>query len=141
MQTDMAPEVLQNIQGSYDGKLADIWSCGVMLYVMLFGRYPFDAPPVAAAAAVAAGGTPQDIRQRQMQPLILAAKWSIPQDVPISRECFDLLQRLLVADPAKRLTMAQITHHPWFTTNLPADALKMNDDCINSPDYTGAYCR
>ena len=79
-----------------------------MLYVMLFGRYPFDAPPLPAAHAGGGGGNGQDMRTRQVTPLILAAKWAAPPDIPISPQCHDLLSHLLVPDPDKRLKMDQV---------------------------------
>jgi len=39
---------------------------------------------------------------------ILAMQWNMPSDVQISNECRDLLSKLLVANPQKRLTMQQV---------------------------------
>ncbi len=45
-----APEVMQSaFGGSYDGKLADLWSCGIVLYIMLYGRHPFMRDQVRGA--------------------------------------------------------------------------------------------
>ncbi|KAG1674284.1 hypothetical protein FOA52_013473 [Chlamydomonas sp. UWO 241] len=135
----MAPEVVfAQTTTPYDGVTADIWSCGIMLYVMLFGAYPFDTPAAAAAAAAAPAGARQhQDRQQTIMANILAMRWAIPKDAEVSPECLDLLSRLIVADPAQRLNMAQIQAHPWFLTNLPPEALNMNDTCIASADYSG----
>lgn len=124
----MAPEVIRATD-QYAGQAADIWSCGVMLYVMLFGAYPFES----AASRNAQGKARMD----SMMQRILRMEWSIPADVEVSPECRDLLCKLLVGDPRHRLTMAQIQQHPWFLTNLPPDALAMNDNFLAHTDYTG----
>eukprot|EP00798_Chlamydomonas_sp_ICE-L_P010135 gene10135-8036_t len=124
----MAPEVIKTT-GNYDGKPADIWSCGVMLYVMLFGQYPFETAQQ--------GATQGTQRVQFMMNRILAMQWSIPDGLEISSACHDLLNRMLVSDPEKRFSMKEIQQHPWFLTNLPPDALRMNDACMESTDYTG----
>ena len=110
----MAPEIIK-ATGNYDGKLADIWSCGVMLYVMLFGQYPFETQAPGGPKMEA------DRRIRSMMDRIVNMQWSVPEGVEVSAECRDLLSRMLVRDPDARATMAGIQRHPWFTANLPAE--------------------
>lgn len=44
---------------------------------------------------------------------ILAVDYNFPSSIPVSAECKDLLSKILVADPAKRYTIADIQRHPW----------------------------
>ncbi|XP_022843469.1 serine/threonine-protein kinase SRK2E-like [Olea europaea var. sylvestris] len=82
----IAPEVL--LRKEYDGKIADVWSCGVTLYVMLVGAYPFEDPE-----------EPKDFRKTIHR--ILNVQYSIPEYVNISEECRQLISRIFVADPAQ----------------------------------------
>ncbi|KAJ0097590.1 hypothetical protein Patl1_28764 [Pistacia atlantica] len=102
----IAPEVL--LKQEYDGKIADVWSCGVTLYVMLVGAYPFEDPE-----------EPRDFRKTIQR--ILSVQYAIPDVVQISQECRDLISRIFVADPATRITIPEIRNHQWFLKNLPAD--------------------
>lgn len=124
----MAPEII-NAQDKYDGKLADIWSCGVMLYIMLFGQYPFETQPK--------GQQKERVKHIMQRIATMQLDKSIPPGVDISPLCHDLLRRMLVPDPDQRITMANIQRHKWFTTNLPPEALTMNDDFLKDVDYTG----
>lgn len=102
----IAPEVLSRKE--YDGKIADVWSCGVTLYVMLVGAYPFEDPE-----------DPRNFRKTIGR--ILSVHYSIPDYVRVSQDCKHLLSRIFVADPEKRITIEEIKKHPWFLKKLPEE--------------------
>lgn len=113
----LAPEVIMTTKGStYNGKIADIWSCGVVLYVMLTGSYPFERTEDKK--------DPQRL-QRMIQ-RILSVDYKFPQRVTISAELQDLFPKILNPDPEKRITIPEILEHPWFCTNLPKGVKEMN---------------
>lgn len=118
----IAPEVL--LRQEYDGKIADVWSCGVTLYVMLFGGYPFEDP-----------NEPKDFRKTIHR--ILHVQYAIPENIQISPECRHLISRIFVGDPAQRITMDEIKKDPWFLKNLPTslmDEEKMINNQFEEPD-------
>eukprot|EP00163_Fabomonas_tropica_P027261 TRINITY_DN5198_c0_g1_i2.p1 TRINITY_DN5198_c0_g1~~TRINITY_DN5198_c0_g1_i2.p1 ORF type:complete len:441 (+),score=126.73 TRINITY_DN5198_c0_g1_i2:148-1470(+) len=93
----VAPEVL-NDQG-YEGKAADIWSCGVILYVMLAGYLPFDDPVTGVL-----------FRK------ISHADYKCPPW--FSPETQALIARILVPDPQRRITIDGIKNDPWFKVDF-----------------------
>lgn len=115
----IAPEVL--LRREYDGKIADVWSCGVTLYVMLVGAYPFEDPD-----------EPRDFRKTIQR--ILSVQYSIPEVVQISQECRELISKIFVADPAMRISMPEIRNHEWFLKNLPADLMDERGSQFEEPD-------
>lgn len=90
----VAPEVLAD--KGYDGRAADVWSMGVILYVLLAGYLPFDEPHMSALF-------------RKIQ----TAEFEYPSW--FSPEIKTLIGKILVCDPAKRLTLDAIEADPWFT--------------------------
>ncbi|KAK7309079.1 hypothetical protein RJT34_05533 [Clitoria ternatea] len=105
----IAPEVLSRKE--YDGKIADVWSCGVTLYVMLVGGYPFEDPE-----------DPKNFRKSIGR--IMSVQYSIPDYVRVSTECRHLLSRIFVANPAKRISISEIKQHIWFGKNLPREIIE-----------------
>ncbi|XP_044440233.1 serine/threonine-protein kinase SAPK10 isoform X2 [Triticum aestivum] len=115
----IAPEVFQ--QREYDGKIADVWSCGMTLYAMLVGAYPFQCPD------------DEPINFRKIIQRIQSVEYSVPDDLHISAECRDLISKIFVADPAARITVPEIRNHPWFLMNLPADDSTMSTEEAEQP--------
>ncbi|KAK8483368.1 hypothetical protein V6N13_097616 [Hibiscus sabdariffa] len=106
----IAPEVLSRKE--YDGKVADVWSCGVTLYVMLVGAYPFEDPE-----------DPRNFRKTISR--IMSAQYTIPDYVRVSADCRHLLSRIFVANPARRISIPEIKQHAWFLKNLPKELIEI----------------
>ena len=108
----IAPEVLKR-QGQYDGRAADVWSCGVTLYVMLCGRYPFEDK-----------NDPKNFRKTVKR--ILNGEYGFPSKVALSEKCRELLAGIFQVDVAKRVTMEDIKNDEWFNVNLPSELFDEN---------------
>jgi len=103
----IAPEVLQN--RGYDGSLSDIWSCGVILYMMLVGYLPFDDRNIVV-----------------LYQKIFKGDTQIPKCLSLGAQ--NLLQRILEPNPMKRITMAEIKAHEWFQKDYVPAVPFDNDD-------------
>ncbi|XP_039163199.1 SNF1-related protein kinase catalytic subunit alpha KIN10 isoform X2 [Eucalyptus grandis] len=93
-----APEVISG--KLYAGPEVDIWSCGVVLYVVLCGALPFDDESIP-----------------NLHDKIKSGVYTLPSH--LTTEARDLIARMIVVDPLKRITIPEIRQHPWFLENLP----------------------
>uniref|UniRef100_A0A8D0A0Q6 non-specific serine/threonine protein kinase n=1 Tax=Sander lucioperca TaxID=283035 RepID=A0A8D0A0Q6_SANLU len=94
-----APEVFEGKE--YEGPQLDIWSLGVVLYVLVCGSLPFDGPSLPT------------LRQR-----VTEGRFRIP--FFMSQDCENLIRKMLVVDPARRINMAQIKQHRWMLADPTA---------------------
>ncbi|KAL6239180.1 hypothetical protein BDW75DRAFT_152704 [Aspergillus navahoensis] len=98
----LPPEMLtSNPQGNFYNEKVDLWSLGVLTYEFLVGEAPFEDTPVM---------TQRRIQRGDMQ---------VPSFV--SPEAKDLIKRLLVLDPEKRISLDEIQKHPWILKHCVKD--------------------
>nr|KAJ0207850.1 hypothetical protein LSAT_V11C500236580 [Lactuca sativa] len=92
---------MQVVSGKlYAGSEVDVWSCGVILYALLCGTLPFD-----------------DENIPNLFKKIKSGIYTLPSH--LSAGARDLIPRMLVVDPVKRITIAELRQHPWFKAQLP----------------------
>ncbi|CAG4945451.1 unnamed protein product [Parnassius apollo] len=110
-----APEVFEGKR--YTGPEIDIWSLGVVLYVLVCGALPFD------------GSTLQSLRDR-----VLSGRFRIPYFM--SEDCESLIRKMLVLEPMKRYTVEQIKKHRWMAAEPYTAPTVTTADPARSPAHT-----
>jgi len=91
----IAPEIL--INNIYNSKV-DLWSYGVIMYEMLFNKYPYEA-----------------LNVNQLKAKMIALNVNFNINNSYSKSCLDLLTRLLNKDPEIRIDWADFFNHEWFS--------------------------
>lgn len=115
----VAPEVLK--ERGYNGLIADIWSCGVVLFVMLAGYLPFDDQNMNALFHKIERGEYRMARH-------------------FSDGAKDLISKMLTVDPTKRISIQTIITHPWFQVDFdqtkysqgPSAKLEVSEDQVKN---------
>lgn len=117
--TYMSPEVL-NGDAAFDGFAIDLWSAGVILYIMLVGSKPFKWPHPTDElfARISIDGLLKESLQY----------WGIE----LSEDATHLLQSMLWKDKRKRLTLAQVMEHPWLSVNDDSSIASTVSDSVTT---------
>ncbi|KAL9099295.1 MAG: hypothetical protein Q9163_005182 [Psora crenata] len=110
----LPPELCVAKHGDISGKAADIWSMGVTLYCLRFGRIPFEQTGVLQLY--------ESIKRDEVD---LDAKGEVDEDFK------DLLHRLLEKNPAKRIEMPELRKHPWVTKRGKDPLLSAEENTAN----------
>eukprot|EP00930_Biecheleria_cincta_P086517 TRINITY_DN7579_c0_g1_i1.p1 TRINITY_DN7579_c0_g1~~TRINITY_DN7579_c0_g1_i1.p1 ORF type:complete len:754 (-),score=122.50 TRINITY_DN7579_c0_g1_i1:97-2358(-) len=98
----LSPEMVQH---EPHDKGVDIWAAGVLIYELLTGK-----PPFAASTTFKAMNR------------IIKVDLQVPIGVPPLAT--DLIQKLIVREPAKRLCLKEAIRHPWIRSKVPLDAVE-----------------
>lgn len=106
-----APEVING--KLYAGPEVDVWSCGVILYVLLVGRLPFDDEHIPSLFAKIAKG-----------------QYVVPNYM--SSGSAALIKKMLAVNPVHRATIEEIRMDPWFMQNLPSYLQPPVEDFIDT---------
>ena len=86
----------------YDGKAMDVWACGVILFKMLTGTFPY------------ANGFNVGLNRKMMRDMA-AGRVHYPQEAQVSSLARELIKMVLNPDPKQRVTLEQIREHEWVT--------------------------
>ena len=118
---DVAPEILENSRHRKYTRAVDIWSLGVVLYICLCGFPPF-------SDELCTRDYPYNLSEQ-----IKAGRFDYPSPYwdSVGDPALDLIDRMLMVDVAKRITVDECLEHPWITQK----PLKLTD---STDGLTGA---
>ncbi|KAI7806951.1 SNF-related serine/threonine-protein kinase [Triplophysa rosa] len=105
-----APEIL--LGDEYDAPAVDIWSLGVILFMLVCGQPPF-----------------QEANDSETLTMIMDCKYTVPAHV--SNACKDLINRMLQRDPKRRASLEEIECHAWLQGVDPSPATKYSTPLVS----------
>ncbi|KAM4735946.1 SNF-related serine/threonine-protein kinase [Anableps anableps] len=105
-----APEIL--LGDEYDAPAVDIWSLGVILFMLVCGQPPF-----------------QEANDSETLTMIMDCKYTVPAHV--SSACRDLIDRMLQRDPKRRASLEEIEGHAWLQGVDPSPATKYSTPLVS----------